>query len=162
VDLDELRPCLVSEGFTVFYVNLCDLFNETLLEIDKELLSLNEVKLPAFAKMLEDLDDLLLFFDDLSTVKDPNIVRMVGTVVYEYLLLPSLLSSMRLKHNGKISVNLAIFVLVRMMRLLENLGVINIVVRLMFCPGASAEQWVEPPTMSNSNRSANIRKLLQG
>jgi len=126
----------------VFYVNLCDLFNQTLLETENKLLSLNEVKLPIFAKMLEDLDDLLLFFDDLSIVKDPNIVRMVGTVMYQYLVLPSLLSSMRLKHKGKVSINLAVFMLVRMLRLLENIGIIDLVVGVMLCPGASADLWI--------------------
>lgn len=67
------------------------------MDIDKKLLALNEHKLGAFSQALEDLDDFLLFFDDLSAVKDANIVRMVGTVLYQYLLLPSLFSSLRLK-----------------------------------------------------------------
>lgn len=161
MDLEEFRKCLVSESFSVFYINLCDIFNQTLLEVDAELLNLNETKLPVFAKMLEDLDDLLLFFDDLSAVRNSSIIRMVGTVLYQYMLLPSLLSSLRLKHRGRISVNLAVYVLVRMMRLLENLGIIDIVVKMMFCPGASANQWVEPASCLNQDKASNIRKLLQ-
>jgi hypothetical protein len=47
--------------------------------------------------MLDDLDDLLLFFDDLSGVQDNNLTFVLGTVIYQYIVLPSLLSSMRLK-----------------------------------------------------------------
>lgn len=43
-----------------------------------------------------------------------------------------------------ISINLATFVVIRMMRLLENLGIINLVVKLMFSENATAEFWVDP------------------
>lgn len=59
-------------------------------------------------------------------------------------MLPALLASMRLKEKGMISINLATFVVIRMMRLLENLGIINLVVKLMFSENATAEFWVDP------------------
>jgi hypothetical protein len=52
VDLPELKLCLVSDSFSIFYINLCELFNKMLLEVDAELLNLSETKLPLFSKML--------------------------------------------------------------------------------------------------------------
>jgi hypothetical protein len=69
---------------------------------------------------------------------------------------------MRLKHKGFISINLAIYVLVRMMRLLENLGIIDIVIKVMFCVGATADFLVEPLEINKEQKVANLRKLLLG
>lgn len=33
-DFEELKPCLAGESFTIFYVHLCEYFNELLKEID--------------------------------------------------------------------------------------------------------------------------------
>lgn len=82
------------------------------------MLGLTESKVGAFNKMLDDLDDLLLFFDDLSGVQDKNLTFILGTVIYQSIILPSLLSSMRLKDKGLISINLATYVIIRMTRLL--------------------------------------------
>lgn len=85
------------------------------------MLSLTEEKFGSFCKSLEDLDDLLLFFEDLSMVKDEGIVRMVGTVVYQYLIVPSILTSMRIKESGLISINLALYIVIRMLKIIDNL-----------------------------------------
>lgn len=91
------------------------------------------------------MDDLLLFFDDLSLVKDEGIVRMVGTVVYQYLIVPSILTSMRIKESGLISINLALYILIRMMKVLDNLQITELIVRNILTPGAIIEYWVDEP-----------------
>lgn len=54
-------------------------------------------------------------------VKDEGIVRMVGTVVYQYLIVPSILTSMRIKESGLISINLALYIVIRMLKIIDNL-----------------------------------------
>jgi hypothetical protein len=38
---EEMKPCLASESFTIFYVQLCEYFNEMLMEVDEFLMGLN-------------------------------------------------------------------------------------------------------------------------
>ena len=102
----------------MFYVNLCQFFNQNLKEVDDFLLGLTEERISTFSKMLDEFDDLLLFFDDLSVVQDKKLTAILGTVIYQYTILPAVVGSMRLKEKGFISINLAIYIFIRMFTLL--------------------------------------------
>ena len=113
-----MAPILAGEEFSVFYVNLCEYFNQNLKEVDEFLLGLTEERISMFSKMLDEFDDLLLFFDDLSAVQDKKLTAILGTVIYQYTILPAVVGSMRLKEKGFVSINLAIYIFIRMFALL--------------------------------------------
>ena len=69
---------------------------------------------------MEEVQDLFLFFVDISKIEDPEINHIVGTIIHKCILLPIILSSFRIKSMGVISINLSVFLLTRLLPLVEH------------------------------------------
>lgn len=70
---------------------------ELLQSMDKVVLTLRKETMSKLTGMFEELQDLLLFFVDLNKIEDEEVITIVGNILYHFIVLPIIISSLRIK-----------------------------------------------------------------
>lgn len=64
-----------------------------------------------------------MFFTDLNKMEDQEVIRIVGVILLNEIVYPIIVSSLRIREAGVVSINLAVFLLVKLLPLIEGYGI---------------------------------------